>query len=145
MYQNTNIELETSFMEMKSGLKLSLINLVSVQLIFQILAVLFLQLMSYSEITIDLAILNPKGLNLFAWDMWLIVILLSTFLVGGSILNKLKVIPLYSLIIYPVILILFSVIRDVSSIQIMLFSLLSCGIVLKINYQKVKEIELSKA
>ncbi|MCI2283585.1 hypothetical protein L3081_09520 [Colwellia sp. MSW7] len=115
------------------------------QLIFQILAVLFLQLMSYSEITIDLAILNPKGLNLFAWDMWLIVILLSAFLVGGSILNKLKVIPLYSLIIYPVILILFSVIRDVSSIQIMLFSLLSCGIVLKINYQKVKEIELSKA
>lgn len=144
MYRTQDIEPEISFMEMKSGLKQSLINIVSVQLVFQIFAILFIQIISYFRVTISLNILNPEGLNLFAWDMWLIVILLSAFLVGSSILNKIKVIPLYSLIIYPAILVMFSIIRDVSSIQIIIFSLLSCSVVLKINYQRVKQLEFSK-
>lgn len=144
MHQIKDIEPEISFVDMKSGLKLSIINIISVQFIFQIIAILFIQIISYFQITVSLSILNPKGLNIFAWDMWLMVILLSVFLVGRSLLYKIKVIPLYSLIIYPAILVMFSMVRDVSSIQVITFSILSYAVVLKINYQKIKQLEFTK-
>ena len=139
MYRPQYIETELSFMKMKRGIKSSLINLFSVQFVFQILVILFIEIISYFQPTSSLNILRPRGLSSFAWDMWLMVFLLSFFLVGCSTLNKIKVLPLYSLTIYPAILVMFSIIRDVSALQIIVFSLLSCAVVLQINYQRIKE------
>ena len=64
---------------------------------------------------------------------------------GYSMVKKVKELPLYLLIAYPVILIVLSVIRDVSSIQIAVLSTLSCAIVLKVNVERAIQFEFSKA
>jgi len=144
VYRTKDIEPELSFMEIKSSLKLSLINIFSVQLVFQIFALLFIQVTSYFQTTSSLNLLSPRELSSFVWDMWLIVFLLSFFLVGCSVLNKIKLIPLYFLVSYPAILVVFSMVRDVSLFHVTAFSLLSCASVIQINYQWVKQQEYSK-
>ena len=71
------------------------------------------------------------------------VILLSFTLVGYSILNKTKDFPLYSLLIYPAALVILSMVRDVSFLQVIVLSLLSCAVVLKFYYQRVTQLYYS--
>ena len=141
MYKIKDSEPELTFMEIKSGLKLSLISIFSIQLVFQILVLLFIQIISYLQSTLSLNILSPRGLSSFALDMWLMVLVLSLSLVGYSFLYKTKDFPLYSLTVYPALLIFVSMIRDVSLLQVIVFSLISCAAVLQIIYHKIKQLE----
>lgn len=144
MYTVQEIEKEPLLMEMKAGMKLSLISLFSVQLIFQILTAVYVQIISYFQSTANFNILSPRGLSYFSWDMWLIAILLGFSLAGYSVLKKVKDFPLYLVIVYPVILVTISMIRNVSLIQVVVFSLLACAVVLQINFQRAKQLHLSK-
>ena len=143
MYQTTDVEKELSFIEKKIGIKSSLISLCSVQLVFQILTLIYIQIISYFPTISTIVLLSPRGLNHFSWDMWLMVILLSFTLVGYSILNKTKNFPLYSLLIYPAALVILSMVRDVSFFQVIVLSLLSCVAVLKFNYQRITQLYYS--
>jgi len=143
VYQATDIEKELSFIDIKIGIKSSLISLISVQLVFQILTLVYIQIISYFPTISTIELLGPRGLNHFSWDMWLMVILLSFTLVGYSILNKTKDFPLYSLLIYPAALVILSMVRDVSFLQVIVLSLLSCAVVLKFYYQRVTQLYYS--
>jgi hypothetical protein len=144
MYKLTETNKELSFMESKTGLKSFLIGLVSIQFTFHLLASTYSQIVPYFQLTSNLNALNPRLLGSFALDTWLIVFLVSLSLVGYSVLNKVKDFSLYLLIFYPAILITLSLFRDVSSLQIILFSLLSCAIILQFSYQKIKQLEYSQ-
>ena len=97
MYQTTNVEQELSFSDIKIELKPSLISLFSIQLIFQMFTLAFIQIMSYFQTHHIDNVLSPRGLSLFSWDMWLMMILFSVTLIGYSILNKTKEFSLYLL------------------------------------------------
>ena len=144
MYKLTETNTELSFVESKTGLKSFLIGLVSVQIFFHLFASIYSQIVPYFQLTLNINALNPRLLSSFALDTWLIVFLVSLSLVGYSILKKVKEFSLYLLIIYPVILITLSLVRDVSSLQIILFSLLFCAIILQFSYQKIKQLEYSQ-
>jgi len=144
VYIAQDIEKEPSLMEIKAGVKLSLISLFSVQLVFQIFTIIYIQIISYFHSTSSLDILSPRGLSHFAWDMWLIAILLSFSLFGYSILKKAKDFPLYLLFVYPTTLVILSLVREVSLVQVVILSSLSCAVVLQFNYQRVKQLEFSK-
>lgn len=144
MYITQEIEHEPRFMEIKKDVKSSVISLCSTQLIFQIFTQLYIQMMSYFPTTENFTFLSPLGLNSFAWDMWLAIILLIFSLISYSALKKVKDFPLYLLISYPATLLIFSLVRDVSLLQVATFSLLSCALVLQVNFQRVKQLQLSK-
>lgn len=135
---------ELSLLETKMGLKLFIISLFSVQLFFHVSASIYIQMISYFQLTSHLKALSPRLLSSFALDTWLIIFLVSFSLIGYSILKKVNHFPLYLLIFYPTILILLSSVRDVSSFQVIIFSLLSCAVVLQFSYQKVKQLEYSQ-
>ncbi|GAA6171800.1 hypothetical protein NBRC116592_14700 [Colwellia sp. KU-HH00111] len=145
MYQTTNVEQELSFSDIKIELKPSLISLFCIQLIFQMFTLAFIQIMSYFQTHYIHNVLSPRGLSLFSWDMWLMMILFSVTLIGYSILNKTKEFSLYLLLIYPASLILLSLVRDVSILQVMSLSLLSCVTVIKYNCYRLKQLSLSEA
>lgn len=145
MYKTTDMEKELSFMEIKVGMKPSLISLFSAQLVFQLFTLLYVQIISYFPTISNIELLKPRGLSYFAWDMWLMVFLLSSSLIGYSILKKTQDFPLYLLFVYPFSLLVLSLLRDVSFIQVVGLSLLSCVAVLKINFQRVKHLEYSRA
>lgn len=145
MYQTTNVEQELSFSDIKIELKPSLISLFSIQLIFQMFTLAFIQIMSYFQTHHIDNVLSPRGLSLFSWDMWLMMILFSVTLIGYSILKKTKEFSLYLLLIYPASLILLSLVRDVSILQVMSLSLLSCVTVIKYNCYRLKQLSLSEA
>ena len=144
MYNSQNIEKEPSLMEIKAEVKLSLISIFSVQLAFQIFATIYIQAISYFQSIFNFSLLNPRGLSNFVWDMWLIAILLSCCLFGYSNLKKAKYFPVYLLIVYPAIVTILSLVRDVSLVQVVILSLLSYVVVLQLNYQRVKQLEFSK-
>jgi len=145
MHQVTDSAAELSFMESKTGLKLFIISLFSVQFFFHLFASIYIQIVLYFQLTLNINTLSPRVLSSFALDTWLIVFLVSLSLLGYSILKKVKDFPLYLLIAYPAILITLSLARDVSSFQIILLSLLSCALALQFNYRKIKQIECSQA
>lgn len=141
MYKLTETNTERSFMESKTSLKSFIIGLVSVQFVFHVFASIYSQIIPYFQLTSNLSALSPRLLSSFALDTWLIVFLVSLTVLGYSTLKKVKDFSLYLLIFYPVILITLSLVRDVSSFQIILFSLLSCAAVLQFSYQKIKQLE----
>jgi hypothetical protein len=145
MYHSPNRVKEPAVIETKIGMTLSIISLFCVQFSFQIFTLLYRNVISYFQLSANFTILNPRELSSFAMDMWVMMILLSFFLMGYSMVKKVKELPLYLLIAYPVILIVLSVIRDVSSIQIAVLSTLSCAIVLKVNVERAIQFEFSKA
>jgi hypothetical protein len=145
VYSVTDLEKQPSLMELKAGVKQSLISLFSAQLIFQVFAILYIQLISYIQSAFNLDFLSPRGLSNFAWDMWLMMILLTFSLIGYSVLKKAKDFPLFLLVVYPAALSILSMVRDVSIIQVIVLSLLSCAVVLQVNYKRVKQLEFSEA
>ena len=145
MYNPANIEKTPSFTELKIGLKLTLLSVVGLQLIFQILAKGYIEVISSIHNFASLPFLDPRGLNSFTWDMWLTVIVLSVALFGFSIVKKVKDLPLYLLITYPSILILFSLVRDVSLIQVLVLSLLAFALILQINLKRVNQVIYDEA
>lgn len=145
MYNPANIEKTPSFTELKIGLKLTLLSVVGLQLIFQILAKVYIEIVSSIHNFASLPFLDPRGLNSFTWDMWLTVIVLSVALFGFSIVKKVKDLPLYLLITYPSILILFSLVRDVSLIQVLVLSLLAFALILQINLKRVNQVIYDEA
>ena len=144
MYNKEEIP-ETPFMKIKCGLKLSLINLFSIQFIFYTLALVFIELSSHFQLSSKYGFTNPRELSAFAFDMWFIAFIFSACLFVGVFINKIKRIPLYFLLSYPATLIFFALIRDVFLYQIIIFSLASCFLVLKVNYQRFRNIEFSNA
>jgi hypothetical protein len=144
MYKQTETNTEISFMESKTGLNSFIICLVSIQFVFHLLASIYSQIIPYFQLTSNLNALNPRLLSSFALDTWLIVFLVSFSVLGYSILKKVKDFSLYLLIVYPAILITLSLVRNVSSLQIILFSLLSCAAILQFSYQKIKQLEYSQ-
>lgn len=145
MHAFTDTEVELSFMETKTEIKSFLISLFSVQFIFHLLASIYIQIISYFQFTLNLGFLSPRSLSSFALDTWLIVLFLIFFFIGYSMLKKAKDFPLYLLTVYPAVLVLLSLLRDVSLFQIFVFSLLSCVVVLQVSYQRVKQLEYSQA
>ncbi len=145
MHQLTDSVAELSFMQSKAELKLFIISLFSVQFFFHVFASIYIQIISYFQLTLNLNHLSPRLLSSFSLDTWLMVFLVSLSVLGYSILKKVKDFPLYLLIAYPAILITLSLARDVSSFQIILLSLLSYALSLQFNYRKIKQIECSQA
>lgn len=145
VYNSLDIEKELSLIDIKVGIKLSLISIFSVQIVFQILSSIYIQVTSHFQLTSNyFNVFYPRGLSYFSWDMWFIIILFSFVLLGYSKLKKVKYFPLYLLFIYPSTLIIFSLLRDVSLIQVAIFSLLSCSIVIYMSYQRIINLEYSK-
>lgn len=145
MHQLTDSVAELSFMESKTGLKIFIISLFSVQFFFHVFALLYIQIISNFQLALNFNASNPRLLSTFALDVWIIVFLVSLSLVGYSILKKVKEFSLYLLIAYPTMLITLSLVRDVSPFQVLILSLLSCAIVIRFNYQKIKQLECSQA
>jgi hypothetical protein len=145
VYNSLDVEKELSLIDIKVGIKLFLISIFSVQIIFQILSTIYIEATTYFQLSSNLNVFIPRGLSHFSWDMWLIIILFSLVLLGYSMLKKIKDFPLYLLFIYPSTLTIFSLVRDVSLIQVAMFSLLASAIVVQINYQRIKQLEYSKA
>jgi len=137
-------ETEPSFMDTKTELKSFLISLFSLQLVFYALVFIYIQVISYFQLALNQHILNPRLLSSFAFDTWLIVFLLIFSLIGYSMVKKIKYLPFYLLIAYPAILVMLSLPRDVSLLQVFVFSLLSCAVVLNFSYQKIKQLEYSQ-
>lgn len=144
MYKLTDTAIAPSFMESKIGLKPFIISLFSIQFIFHVSASIYIQIISYFQLDLNLYTLSPRLLSSFALDTWLIVFLVSFSVVGYSILKKVKDFSIYMLIGYPATLVLLSLIRDVSLFQTIIFSFLSSVIVLQFSYQKIKQIEYSQ-
>lgn len=145
MHKLTDTAVELSFIESTIGLKSFIISLFSVQFLFHVFASLYIPIIAYFQLNFPLKTLSPRLLNSFALDTWLIVFILSFSMLGYSILKRVKDCSLYLLIVYPFILILLSLVRDVSSVQIIVFSLSSCAVVIQFNYQKIKQLEYSQA
>ena len=98
MYNKEEIP-ETPFMKIKCGLKLSLINLFSIQFIFYTLALVFIELSSHFQLSSKYGFTNPRELSAFAFDMWFIAFIFSACLFVGVFINKIKRIPLYFLLL----------------------------------------------
>jgi hypothetical protein len=144
MYKLTDTSVEFSFMKSKIGLKSFIVSLFSIQFIFHIFASIYIQIISYFQLDLHLYVLNPRLLSSFALDTWLIVFLVSFFVLGYSILKTVKDYPLYILTVYPAMLILLSLVRDVSLFQTIIFLFLSFIIVIQSSYQKVKQLDYSQ-
>lgn len=144
MYQPAETPVELSFMESKIELNTFILNIFAIQFIFHIVASMFITITSYFELSSNIHALNPKLLSSFALDTWIIVLLASFSLIGYSIVTKVKILSLHLLIAYPTILILLSSIRDVSLLQIIIFSMISSAIVLPFSFQKIKQLEYSR-
>lgn len=144
MHQLTDTPAELSFIESKAALKLFIGCLVSIQLLFHLFASTYIQLTSHLSATLTLNALSPRLLGSFAADTWLILFIVSFSVIGYSVLKKIKDMPLYLLMTYPVILLVLSLARDVSSVQIFVLSLLASAVVLSFSYQKIKQLEYSQ-
>ena len=79
VYNIQDLEKELSFLEIKSGIKLFVISLLSMQLIFQLFAFGYSKVSSYFQASSDVNLFNARDLSSFAVDMWLMAILLSFF------------------------------------------------------------------
>lgn len=137
MYQITNLPTEPSFLESKIGLKYFILSLFTIQFIFHAFALVYIQIILYFQLDSNLQALSPRLLSSFAFDTWLIVFLVSFSAIGYALLKKIKSYSLYILSVYPVILILLAIVRDVSLFQTIIFSFLSSIIVVQFSYQKI--------
>lgn len=137
MYQITNSPTEPSFLESKIGLKYFILSLFTIQFIFHAFALVYIQIILYFQLDSNLQALSPRLLSSFAFDTWLIVFLVSFSAIGYALLKKIKSYSLYILSVYPVILILLAIVRDVSLFQTIVFSFLSSIIVVQFSYQKI--------
>jgi len=137
MYQITNLPTEPSFLESKIGLKYFILSLFTIQFIFHAFALVYIQIILYFQLDSNLQALSPRLLSSFAFDTWLIVFLVSFSAIGYALLKKIKSYSLYILSVYPVILILLAIVRDVSLFQTIVFSFLSSIIVVQFSYQKI--------
>ena len=144
MYQKTNSTTDQPFLESKIGLKYFILSLFTIQFIFHAFALIYIQIISYFQLDSNLQVLNPRLLSSFALDTWLIVFLVSFSAIGYTILKKVKSYSLYILSIYPVLLVLLALVRDVSLFQTIIFSFLSSIIVVQFSYQKNKQLEYSQ-
>ena len=138
--QETKTEL--SVMEITVELKLAFFSLLAIQLIFQLFTLLYIQVNEYFNLATHFSFLDPKLLSYFTWDMWFIALLLCGVLFVYAYLKKTTIFPLYLLIIYPTVLMFFALFRQVSFLQVAIFSLVACALVIQVNYQKNKQLEL---
>ena len=138
--QETKTEL--SVMEITVELKLAFFSLLAIQLIFQLFTLLYIQVNEYFNLATHFSFLDPKLLSHFTWDMWFIALLLCGVLFVYAYLKKTTIFPLYLLIIYPTVLMFFALFRQVSFLQVAIFSLVACALVIQVNYQKNKQLEL---
>lgn len=138
--QETKTEL--SFMEITVGLKLAFFSLLAIQLIFQLITLLYIQVNVYFNLATHFSFLAPKLLSYFTWDMWFIALLLCGVLFVYAYLKKTTIFPLHLLIIYPAVLMFFAIFRQVSFLQVAIFSLVACALVIQVNYLRNKQLEL---
>ena len=88
MYKLTHTSAELSFIESKIGLKSFIVGLLSIQVIFHVITSIYIQIISYFQLDLHLSALNPRLLDSFALDTWLIVALVIFSVVGYSIVKK---------------------------------------------------------
>ena len=135
---------ECSLLEVKTNVKLFLANLFIIQVVFVLLSHLYITATNYVPAGIAANLLSPRELSYFVWDFWLISFLIIGIFLGYSILKRKEELPLYFLASSPAITIMLSLLRDVSFLQIIMLSSLSCAIVIQVNFQRVKQLVLMR-
>jgi len=127
-----NVELvEPSFFAIKLPILLLIVNLFVFQTIFHISVA---TLVSVDE---QQNLFSFEGLEKFTFDMWFMVIVLSVGLLGYCKLKQQKECLLLLIFIYPVIIIILSLIRDASSLIVIVLSGVIAFLIARYNYQKL--------
>lgn len=140
MQQNHNTELvEPSFFVIKLPIKFLIINLFVFQTIFYICTA---TLVSVAE---QQNLFSFEGLEKFTFDMWFVVILLSVGLLGYAKLKQQKECLLMLVLVYPALVMVLSLIRDASSIIVIVLSGVIAFLICRYNFQKLSAKYLEEA
>jgi len=138
-YRN-NVELkEPSFFAIKLPILLLILNLFIFQTIFHLSTATLISVAAQQNL------FSFEGLSQFTFDLWFIVILFSIGLFGYSKLKKQTECLLVLFIIVPVLTILLSLMRDVSSIIVITLSCVIAFLICRYNYQKLSAKYLEEA
>ncbi len=135
-----NIELkEPRFFEIKIPVNLLILNCFIFQIIFHISTA------TLSSVAAKQNILSFEGLSSFTSDMWFIVILFSIGLFSYAKIKKQTEVLLILFISIPIIIALSSLIRNVSSIIVIILVVVISFLICRFNYQKLSTKYLEAA
>lgn len=127
-----NIELkEPSFFEIKLPVLFLILNFFVFQVIFHISTA------TLSSVAAKQNLLSFEGLTEFTFDMWFVVILFSIGLFSYAKIKKQRELLLILFISMPVIILVLSLLRNVSSILVFVLVGVITFLICRFNYQKL--------
>ncbi len=135
---------DVSFFLKKISVKETILSIIGVQTIFYLFSVLFSMLPPSVLATLPKNLFDVSGILSFAADMWLITFLFS---VGVIFCHQLKIIQqlsVYNSIVFSFVIIVFSLFREASTINITVFVLVALSLVLKVNGYYLEKQTLKK-
>lgn len=121
--------------------KVFVVSLFATQIAFHAICMLISLYMTDMLAKLNIAVLTTNGLDLFAADMWITVIVAGTVLFGLMKVIKLKTFPFITLAFYPAILLLMSLAREASFLLVLLSILAASSIIASVIFkqQSVKD------
>lgn len=130
---------EPNFFAIKLPVLLLIINL----LVFQ--AILHLSVVTLTSVAAQQNLFSFEGLSQFIFDLWFTTILFSIGFFGYSKLKKQTECLLVLFIVSPILTVLLSLMRDVSSIIVAILSGVIAFLIYRYNYQKLLAKYLEEA
>lgn len=138
-YCNNEELKEPSFLAIKLPVLLLIINLFVFQIIFHLSTATLISVAAKQNL------FSFNGLSQFTFDMWFVVILFSVGLFCYSKVKKQTECLLVLLLIVPTLIILLSLVRDVSSLIVIALAGVISFLICRFNYQKLSAKYLEDA
>ncbi len=139
---------DVSFLLKKISVKETILSIIGVQTFFYLFSVLFSVL--YSALppsvlaTLPNKLFDVSGILSFAADMWLIAFLFSMGIIFCHQLKIIQQLSVYNSIVFSFVIIVFSLFREASTINITVFVLVALSLVLKVNGYYLEKQTLKK-
>ena len=135
-----NIELkEPRFIEVKIPVLILILNLIVFQIIFHISTA------TLTSVAAKQNLLSFEGLTEFTFDMWFVVILFSIGLFCYAKIKKQSELLLVIFITIPTIILILSLLRNVSSLLVLVLVGVITFLICRFNYQKLSTQFLENA
>ncbi|WP_076419947.1 hypothetical protein [Colwellia sp. UCD-KL20] len=138
-YLNNNELKEPSFFETKLPVLFLIVNLFVFQIIFHISTA------TLTSVAAKQNLLSFEGLTEFTFDMWFVVILFSIGLFSYSKIKKQTELLLVVFITIPSTIVLLSLVRNVSSVIVLVLVGVISFLICRFNYQKLSAKYLEDA
>lgn len=138
-YLNNNELKEPSFLETKLPVLFLILNLFIFQMLFHISTA------TLTSVAAKQNLLSFEGLTEFTFDMWFVVILFSIGLFSYAKIKKQSELLLVIFITIPSIIVVLSLLRNVSSIIVVVLVGVISFLICRFNYQKLSAKYLEDA